>query len=212
MQIQATNLQFKAGLKLRRLTVREILHHSDSETGDAYRFHKQHLNQGWAGLGYHFVILVDGTIQRGRPENMIGSHAGPNGNGDSLGINFVGDFTDHGPTEAQIQSYLWLHKRNEQIYGPLAVMGHGDVMPTACPGAMFPMTRIKQLIAGGGQEDMKIGLELPEVKVELAGAAKPKCVIINVDGKDTTYIPAVILRDIGKTVTWDPATGTVKID
>lgn len=148
MQIVETNLQFNPGLKIRSRTVREILHHSAGETGDAYQFHKQHLGQGWAGIGYHFVILPDGTIQRGRPEQYIGSHAGSNGNGDSLGINFVGNFMTHGPTEAQIQAYLWLHQRNEQIYGHLEVVGHRDVMATACPGDMFPMERIKQLIGG----------------------------------------------------------------
>jgi len=54
-------------------------------------------------------------------------------------------------------------------------------------------------------------VDLPDVKVTLEGTAKEKAVILNVDGKDTTYIPAIILRDIGMTVDWDGTTRTVKI-
>ena len=54
-------------------------------------------------------------------------------------------------------------------------------------------------------------VDLPEVKVKLNGTFKDKCVLLNVDNRDTTYIPAVILRDIGINVTWDNATKTVII-
>lgn len=54
-------------------------------------------------------------------------------------------------------------------------------------------------------------VNLPDVKVTLNGSDKENAVILNVDGKDTTYIPAVILRDIGMGVVWDGATKTVKI-
>jgi hypothetical protein len=64
----------------------------------------------------------------------------------------------------------------------------------------------------GVQEDMKIGIEIPEVKVIMKGKAMDKAVILNVDGKDTTYIPAVALRDISMTVAWDDSIKTVLID
>lgn len=54
-------------------------------------------------------------------------------------------------------------------------------------------------------------INLPDVNVTLNGLTKEKAVILNVDGKDTTYIPAVILRDVGMGVVWDGATKTVKI-
>lgn len=59
--------------------------------------------------------------------------------------------------------------------------------------------------------DMKIGMEIPEVKVILDGKIADKSVILNVDGRDTTYIPAIVLRDIGMTVTWDDKSKTVNI-
>lgn len=42
-------------------------------------------------IGYHFVILADGTILRGRPERLRGAHA--LGYNDYLGISRVGDFS-----------------------------------------------------------------------------------------------------------------------
>lgn len=63
----------------------------------------------------------------------------------------------------------------------------------------------------GDGADMKIGLDLPDVKVNLKGKPIEKAVILNVDGKDTTYIPAVALKDAGFTVTWDANTKTVNI-
>lgn len=61
------------------------------------------------------------------------------------------------------------------------------------------------------KEDMKIGMEIPEVKVILNGKVMSKTIILNVDGKDTTYIPAVSLRDAGLSVDWDAASSTVII-
>lgn len=58
---------------------------------------------------------------------------------------------------------------------------------------------------------MKLGLEMAEVKVTLNGVDINKAVILNVDGKDTAYIPAVALKDAGIRVEWDNANSTVVI-
>lgn len=59
------------------------------------------------GLGYHFYITKDGTIQRGRPENKLGAHA-YHANSGNLGIALVGNFNETEPTEAQIKSLISL--------------------------------------------------------------------------------------------------------
>src|SRR5438270_80229 len=41
-------------------------------------------------IGYHFLILPDGTVQRGRPETLFGAHARLHN--DMLGVCLVGDF------------------------------------------------------------------------------------------------------------------------
>lgn len=50
-----------------------------------------HLESGLRGIGYHYVIRRDGSIQRGRPVNIEGDHALVNDhNKRSIGIVFVG--------------------------------------------------------------------------------------------------------------------------
>lgn len=45
--------------------------------------------RGFHDIGYHYVILSDGTIQTGRPENEEGAHC-EHHNIDSIGICLVG--------------------------------------------------------------------------------------------------------------------------
>lgn len=53
---------------------------------DIDTWHKQ---RGWKGIGYHYVIGIDGTIEEGRPEHKIGAHVkGHNRN--TIGIVYVG--------------------------------------------------------------------------------------------------------------------------
>jgi N-acetyl-anhydromuramyl-L-alanine amidase AmpD len=167
MKIVETNLAFSA-LTHRENTKRIIIHHSDSETGDAKTFHGWHLAKGWAGIGYHFVIKTDGTIQRGRPEDTIGAHSGPNGNGDSIGVCLVGDFTNHKPTEAQMVSLVWLIKDYlNSKYGELKILGHKDVMATACPGAMFPWADLNKRLEGKIVEQWKLDIMAEAEKEKL---------------------------------------------
>jgi hypothetical protein len=56
--------------------------------------HQWHLERGWSGCGYHYVIRRDGTIERGRPINFEGAHALQNGhNKFSIGVSLVGGYT-----------------------------------------------------------------------------------------------------------------------
>lgn len=143
MQIAETNIKFSA-LSRRRSTKRIIIHHSDSDQGDAKMIHGWHLNRGWAGIGYHYVIRTDGVVERGRPEYAIGAHSGPNGNGDSIGVCLIGRFEQYAPNDAQITALVELIKDLETRYGDLKVIGHKDVMATACPGRNFPWAELQE--------------------------------------------------------------------
>lgn len=145
MQIVETNLQFNGSLNKRKSTKRVILHHSASPDVPASTIHGWHLGQKWSGIGYHFVIRAGGAIERGRPEDTIGAHSGPAGNGDSIGVVLTGNFEYDKPTEAQLDSLVWLITQYlEPKYGKLQVMGHKDVMATACPGKNFPWADLKR--------------------------------------------------------------------
>lgn len=148
MQIVETNLQFSRAPSKRTRTGRIILHHTASADVSAATIHGWHQGQGWIGIGYHYVIRANGAIERGRPEDSIGSHAGPQGNGDSIGIVLTGNFEIGAPATAQVVALVELIKDLRNRYGNLTVIGHKDVMATACPGRNFPWDELRKRLEG----------------------------------------------------------------
>jgi N-acetyl-anhydromuramyl-L-alanine amidase AmpD len=145
VQIMATNFKFNGSLTRRKSTKRVILHHSASPDVPASTIHQWHLGNKWSGIGYHFVIRQNGDIERGRAENLIGAHAGEKGNPDSIGIVLTGNFETGKPTTAQMDSLVWLLKDYLfPKYGVKPVIGHKDVMATACPGKNFPWAELRE--------------------------------------------------------------------
>ena len=117
-----------------------VIHHTGNPTDDdlsAEQIHYSHLSQGWSGIGYHYVIRKDGSVEMGRPEWAIGAHA-EGENWKSIGIHVCGNFEYVSPTKEQIEavSYLvgWLCEKYGLIPNAEHVKGHRDLMPTACPG------------------------------------------------------------------------------
>jgi N-acetylmuramoyl-L-alanine amidase len=71
-----------------------ILHVTDTPDSDmswnADRLRSVHVNErGWKDIGYHFVIKRDGTLEKGRPVEEVGSHT-LGENFDSIGIAWCG--------------------------------------------------------------------------------------------------------------------------
>lgn len=66
-------------------------------------FQRQHQDEeGWADIGYHFLIDPSGRIWEGRPVAYQGAHAGsPELNVGNLGVALIGDFTVQQPTASQ---------------------------------------------------------------------------------------------------------------
>ena len=138
IDIKETNLDFSS-LSERSYTDQIVIHHTGCNDIDASaeQIHGWHLNNGWAGIGYHYVIRKDGTIERGRPEWAIGSHAyGENSH--TIGIHLSGDFEQAEPTSQQIEKCAMLIADIADRYGlPInreTVVGHGELMSTDCPG------------------------------------------------------------------------------
>lgn len=72
-----------------------IVHCSDSPwrrndtAADIDLWHKR--DRGWACIGYHFVIDLDGTIEMGRPVSVMGAHCRVGGhNRHSIGVCYIG--------------------------------------------------------------------------------------------------------------------------
>lgn len=133
------------GLSFSSLTPREgtnriVIHHTGNPYDDdlsAEQIHASHQAQGWSGIGYHFVIRKDGSIELGRPDWSIGAHA-YGCNSDSIGIHVCGNFDQAEPTKAQLDALPQLIADICDAYGLIAadtiVVGHRDLMATACPG------------------------------------------------------------------------------
>lgn len=139
VNVKNTDLYFNDDLIYRRTTDMIVLHHTGVSDIDASaeEIDQWHKNNGWAGIGYHYVIRKDGTIEKGRPDWAVGSHAyGENWH--TIGIHLSGDFSAAEPTEAQIESTSMLLANLCTDYGlPIDadhIVGHRDLMPTDCPG------------------------------------------------------------------------------
>lgn len=139
VEIVDYGLQF-GDLTARTITDAIVIHHTGNPVDDdlsAEQLHRSHINQGWSGIGYHYVVRKDGKIEQGRPHQMIGSHAYRH-NGHTLGIHLCGNFVIGQPTSEQVESAALLIGKLCEDYGfPVDkshVVGHCDLMATACPG------------------------------------------------------------------------------
>lgn len=100
---------------------------------DAEDFDAWHKRRGWSGIGYHKVVLLDGTIQDGRPLEKIGAHVG-GFNSKSIGIVYVGGLDKNKKpkdtrTPEQKEAMLkLLTELSEQFPGAI-IQGHRDFSP-----------------------------------------------------------------------------------
>lgn len=141
MNIIEKTYKWNGKLSNRKSTNRIILHHAESKSCTADDIHSWHLANGWAGIGYHFFVRKDGSIYRGRSENVVGSHA-KGSNSDSIGICFEGSYMTETMSQAQINAGRELVTYLKNKYGISKVQKHKDVYSTNCPGSNFPFDQI----------------------------------------------------------------------
>ena len=157
---------------LRRHPAGIILHHTatpdvvEGKRVDAVFIGREHARRGFGvtvdgrtiHIGYHYLILRDGTVQPGRPEDVPGSHT--RGHNDQLGICLVGNFSssanprgEHGSMAPSPQQLAALDKLLKQLirkyhFRPKHLHRHRDYAPTACPGDRFPFAEVKRRAFG----------------------------------------------------------------
>ena len=97
-----------------------------------------HRQRGFSGIGYHFLIGLDGTVRNGRPVEKVGAHVvGRNAN--TIGVAYVGGVTaGNAPkdtrTFAQKQALLvLLQKLVDQHKNIRTISGHRQYANKACP-------------------------------------------------------------------------------
>lgn len=216
MRITETNLQFKGGFAPRTVLNRIVVHHSASGDVSAATVHQWHLANGWAGMGYHYLIRANGTIERGRPENVRGAHA-PEANADSLGICLAGNFELHRPTVMQMDALEWLAKDIWKRLGRVPVVGHKDVGATACPGKLFPWTELERRLRDTPAETAPPQEAGWQTGVKLVVNGRPTQVPLRiVSGRTEALLDGnwIQLRTLaallGAAVNWDVKTQTVE--
>ena len=106
---------------------------------DVDRWHRQ---RGWSGVGYHYVIELDGKVRPGRPESEAGAHC-KGYNHRSIGICYIGGLSATGQpkdtrTPAQQEALTRLVKELLNQYPHALVAGHNQFAPKACPSFSVP--------------------------------------------------------------------------
>lgn len=119
---------------------RIIIHCSATPEGrwhDAKDIDRWHKQRGFASIGYHFVVLLDGTVQPGRPISQPGAHA-RGYNYDSIGVCYVGGLDGNMKakdtrTPAQKAALRKLIAELKTKYPYATVHGHNEFANKDCP-------------------------------------------------------------------------------
>ena len=97
-----------------------------------------HKDRGWKGIGYHYVIRRDGSIEKGRDISEVGAHCYPH-NSHSIGICYEGGLNEKGeaadtrtPEQKEVlrELVVQLHRK----FPKALIVGHHDLEPSKpCP-------------------------------------------------------------------------------
>lgn len=143
LDIGTYDLQFTEDMEVREGTGAVVIHHAGLNQDidiDVPAIHDMHLGNGWAGIGYHFIVHKDGTIEEGRPLQYMGAHAYQN-NQYTVGICMTGNYNLAYPpfeqTLAVEQLTAALCKKYRIKPNEYTIFGHRDLNDTSCPGDKF---------------------------------------------------------------------------
>lgn len=151
MEIKKANLHF-TNLSKRNKTDYIIIHHTASTSEMTVEsIHQQHLNQGWAGIGYNLYINKQGEVWEGRPEEMSGAQC-EGFNSISIGVCLSGNFEEEEPNVNQITSLIELLHHLRTKYPNVEIVGHKDLNATACPGKNL-YSKLGSIIANSATPD-----------------------------------------------------------
>jgi len=117
-----------------------IIHCSATKEGNnvtASTIDQWHKDRGWRGIGYHYVVTLDGTIEYGRSIYETGAHV-KNYNKGSIGICYIGGLgssmeAKDTRTIEQKESLLLLLKTLKKMHPKATIHGHNEFSSKACP-------------------------------------------------------------------------------
>jgi hypothetical protein len=120
------------------LTIHHTVSPCDRSTAAIANYHVG--SRGWPGIGYHFVVGCDGTIEQTNYLETVSYHVGED-NQIAVGIALKDNFTDHPPTQQAQDAARWLVAEiQDQLGNGMMVKPHKDMTgaQTACPGDTSP--------------------------------------------------------------------------
>lgn len=107
----------------------------DHSVADVTAWHRA---RGFRTIGYHYLVHIDGRVERGRPESEIGAHCLGH-NARSIGVCYVGGLASDCKTPKdtrtpeQRRMLRELVKGLQRKYRGAKVCGHRDFAAKACP-------------------------------------------------------------------------------
>lgn len=124
---------------MRKIT-KIIIHCTATVAGKDYSaatIRRWHQQRGWSDIGYHYLIRLDGTIEKGRPIERMGAHTRGQ-NPYSIGIAYVGgvdkalnpkdtrNFRQKAAMRQLVQDLWWQ-------FPHATLHGHNEFSNKACP-------------------------------------------------------------------------------
>lgn len=117
-----------------------IIHCSATQEGQHFTVQdidKWHKARGFAKIGYHHVIYIDGRVHKGRDESLLGAHCLGH-NATSIGVCYIGGLGKDGQpkdtrTDKQKEALTRLVSDLKVKYPKATVHGHNEFAAKACP-------------------------------------------------------------------------------
>ena len=117
-----------------------VLHHAAATSCSVEDVHRWHLQNGWAGIGYHYFVRKDGSVYKGRPDAWLGAHT--EGHNDRIGICAEGSFDKETMGATQQAAIVEVIRYVKGLYGDPPIHAHRDLDATGCPGEHYPFEAI----------------------------------------------------------------------
>ncbi|MDB4775777.1 N-acetylmuramoyl-L-alanine amidase [bacterium] len=119
---------------------RIILHCTATKEGayvDVETITKWHKARQFSDIGYHYVIYLDGSINKGRKICTQGAHVRGE-NKDSIGVAYVGGLDEKGKAKdtmnvKQEMAFVRIVDSLRMVLGDLSIHGHNEYSKKTCP-------------------------------------------------------------------------------
>lgn len=113
------------------------------------QWHKQ---RGWKDIGYHYVVMLDGSVKDGRPISQVGAHVSGHNTG-TVGVVYVGGVAKDGKTAkdtrtaAQKEGLMWICRFLIEKYPTITrITGHNQYAAKACPSFDVRKDELSKLV------------------------------------------------------------------